>query len=54
MTNILLGIYFILSASIVLFELTVDPKLLALIALVVGVLLLFAPYAHRLWPRPTS
>lgn len=46
MTRILLAIYFIIIGAIGLFGLVVDPKLLALLALVVGVLLLVSPYAE--------
>lgn len=42
--NILLGIYFIIIGAIALFGLSVDPKLIGLLALVIGVGLLVAPY----------
>ncbi len=44
MTNILLGVYFVLIGAIGLFGLSVDPKLLALLALILGILLLVSPY----------
>ncbi len=47
MTNILLGIYFLIVGSITLFSLTVDPKFMGLLALIIGLALLLAPYAGR-------
>jgi hypothetical protein len=44
MTNILLGIYFLVLGAVGLFGLQVDPKALALLALVLGILLLISPY----------
>lgn len=50
MTNVLLGVYFIIIGAIGLFGLAVDPKLLSLIALIIGILVLVSPYAGRILP----
>lgn len=44
MTSLLLAIYFIVIGAIGLFGIVVDPKLVALLALIVGILLLVAPF----------
>ena len=50
MTNVLLAIYFIIIGAVGLFGIAVDGKLIALLALIVGILLLIAPYASRYFP----
>lgn len=50
MTNILLAIYFIVIGAIGLFGIAVDPKIIALFAFILGILLLVTPYVSRLWP----
>lgn len=47
MTNILLGIYFVIVGAIGLFGLAVDAKLVALLALVLGIVLLVSPYVGK-------
>lgn len=49
--NFLLAIYFLIIGAIGLFGIAVDPKLLALLALIIGILLLVSPYVSSRWPN---
>lgn len=51
MLNVLLGIYFVIVGAIGLFGLHVDPVVMALLALIIGIILLVSPYWGRIAPR---
>ncbi len=51
MALILLGVFLVIQAAVVLFSIVIDPKLVAVLELIVGLVLIIAPYAGRYFPH---